>query len=439
MGTPGSAAGLPITKAGPSPPRSRHVGGVAMECDYAGHTIPIIDPSTGEIRAAQIYVAVLSASQLTFSYASFSQKLPDWIEANQRAFSYFGGVTKTTICDNLKSAVAKALWFEPTLNATFAAFADHYDTTILPARPRRPRDKPSAEGSVLIIERWVLARLRNDCFFSLVDLNIRISALIEDLNTRTMRRYGKSRRALFDEVERDQLKPLPSTPFEYAEWKVAKVHPDYHVEVDKTFYSVPHALIGRRVDIRLTYRAVEIFFDHKRVASHIRSSQRSGHITVNEHMPKAHQRYANTTPHTLRREAAKVGTNTAIFIDIERLLCDRPHPEQGYRSAQGRSFPGASLPIRSAGTGLRASAGHQRTELFVCRQHSQIWSRSGSGHERGCEAGAAARQYSRQNLLPMKRTSDADTSNTGSDECAWSCRDGDRLWRAYRAGSWKRP
>lgn len=147
-----------------------------------------------------------------------------------------------------------------------------------------------------------------------------------------MRRYGKSRRALFDEVERDQLKPLPSTPFEYAEWKVAKV-PSRLPCRDRQDVSVPHALIGRRVDIRLTYRAVEIFFDHKRVASHIRSSQRSGHITVNEHMPKAHQRYANTTPHTLRREAAKVGTDTAIFI--ERLLCDRPHPEQGYRSAQG--------------------------------------------------------------------------------------------------------
>ncbi|ESY67335.1 hypothetical protein X743_27050 [Mesorhizobium sp. LNHC252B00] len=126
-----------------------------MECDYAGHTIPVIDPSTGEIRAAQIYVAVLSASQLTFSYASFSQKLPDWIEANQRAFSYFGGVTKTTICDDLRSAVAKALWFEPTINATFAAFAEHYDTTVLPARPKRPQDKSSAEGSVLIVERCV--------------------------------------------------------------------------------------------------------------------------------------------------------------------------------------------------------------------------------------------------------------------------------------------
>lgn len=188
--------------------RNRYFAGVAMECDYAGPTIPVIDPSTGEIYAAQIYVAVLSPPQLTFSYASISQKLPDWIEANQRAFSYFGGVTKMTICDNLKSAVAKALWFEPTLSATFAAFA-----TILPARPKPPRDKPSAEGSVLIVERWVLARLRNERLFSLADLNIRISALIEDLNGRTMRRYDKSRRALFDEVEHTQLKPLPATPF----------------------------------------------------------------------------------------------------------------------------------------------------------------------------------------------------------------------------------
>lgn len=313
--------------------RNRHVAGDAMECDYAGHTIPIIDPATGEIHAAQIYVAVLSASLYTFCHASLSQKLPDWIEANQRAFNYFGGVTKTTICDNLKSGVAKALWFEPTLNATFAAFADHYDTTILPARPQRPRDKPAAEGSVLIVERWILARLRNERFFDLAHLNARIGILLQDLNSRTMRRYGKSRRALFDEVERSQLKPLPTTPFEYAEWKSAKIHPDYHVEVDKCFYSVPHNLIGRRVDVRLTQRTVEIFHAHRRVASHVRSSQRSGHITVNEHMPKSHQRYANTTPQTLINRAAKVGGNTAILV--ERLMRDRPHPEQGFRAAYG--------------------------------------------------------------------------------------------------------
>src|SRR5262249_19092404 len=154
---------------------------------------------------------------------------------------------------------------------------------------------------------------RNERFFDLAHLNARIGILLEDLNSRTMRRYGKSRRALFDEVERSQLKPLPTTPFEYAEWKTAKIHPDYHVEVDKNFYSVPHTLTGRSVDVRLTRRTVEIFYMHKRVASHVRTSQRASYITVNEHMPKAHQRYANTTPRTLIDRAAKVGGNTAIL------------------------------------------------------------------------------------------------------------------------------
>lgn len=186
---------------------------------------------------------------------------------------------------------------------------------------------------MLIVERWILARLRNRCFFSLADLNAAIAVLLEDLNNRPMRHVGKSRREMFEEIERTALSPLPPAPFEYAEWKSAKVHPDYHVEVDRTFYSVPHALIGRRVDVRLTHRVVEIFHDHKRVASHVRRSQRSGHVTVNEHMPKAHQRYANTTPANLIRQAMTIGANTAILV--ERLMRDRPHPEQGFRSAFG--------------------------------------------------------------------------------------------------------
>ncbi|WP_198647729.1 transposase, partial [Rhizobium pusense] len=220
-----------------------------------------------------------------------------------------------------------------TINATFAAFAEHYDTTILPTRPKRPKDKAKVEGSVLIVERWILARLRNDRFFSLVDLNVRISQLLDDLNNRPMRRVGKSRRQLFEEIEQDALAPLPATPFEYSEWKSAKVHPDYHVEVDKAFYSVPHRLIGRQVDVRLTSRIVEILHDHQRVASHRRTSQRGGHVTVNEHMPKTHQHYANTTPASLIKQAAKIGRNAAILI--ERLMRDRPHPQQGYRAAQG--------------------------------------------------------------------------------------------------------
>jgi transposase len=295
--------------------------------------LPVVDPDTGVIRQAQIFVAVLGASSFTFAHASFSQKLPDWIEGQCRALDFFGGVTKAIVCDNLKAGVVKALWFEPTLNQTFAAMAEHYDTTILPTRSRKPRDKGKVEGAVLIVERWILARLRNRCFFSLADLNGAIAVLLEDLNNRPMRHVGKSRREMFEEIERSALSPLPAAPFEYAEWKSAKVHPDYHVEVDRTFYSVPHALIGRRVDVRLTHRVVEIFHDHKRIASHVRRSQRSGHVTVNEHMPKAHQRYANTTPASLIRQATTIGANTAILV--ERLMRDRPHPEQGFRSAFG--------------------------------------------------------------------------------------------------------
>lgn len=177
------------------------------------------------------------------------------------------------MCDNLKASVVKALWFEPTLNATFAAMAEHNDTTILPTRSRKPRDKGKVEGAVLIVERWILARLRNRSFFSIAELNAAIAELLEDLNNRPMRHVGQSRRELFEEIERAALKPLPAAPFEYAEWKSAKVHPDYHVEVDKTFYSVPHRLIGRTVQVRLTQR--EIFYDHQRVVSHVRCPNES--------------------------------------------------------------------------------------------------------------------------------------------------------------------
>lgn len=313
--------------------RHRHAAGEVMQTDYAGPTVPVIDPTTGTVHPAQIFVAVLGASNLTFAYASFSQKLVDWIDGHVRALTFYGGVTKGIICDNLKAAVAKALWFEPTLNATFAALAEHYDTTVLPARSRKPRDKGRVEGAVLIVERWILARLRNRTFFSLAALNEAIAELIEDLNNRPMRHIGKSRRELFEEIERQALAPLPAVPFEYSEWKTAKVHPDYHVEVDKTFYSVPHRLIGCTVEVRLTHRVVEIFHDHNRVASHVRRSQRSGHVTVSDHMPKAHQRYANTTPRSLIERAERIGSHVAILV--ERMMRDRPHPEQGYRSAMG--------------------------------------------------------------------------------------------------------
>ena len=313
--------------------RHRHSAGAEMQTDYAGQTIPLIDPDTGEVHAAQLFVAVLGASSYTFAVASLHQQLPDWIDGQVRALEYFGGTPGSIVCDNLKAGVAKALWFEPTLTATFAAMAEHYDTTVLPTRPAKPRDKGKVEGAVLIVERWIIARLRNQQFFDLGVLNAEIAKLLEMLNGKIMRHVGRSRREMFEEIERATLRPLPVERFEYAEWKTAKVHPDYHVAVDCNFYSVPHGLIGKKVDVRLTQRVVEIFHDHKRVASHMRSSQRGFHITVNAHMPKAHQRYADRTPASLIERAARMGTNVQILV--ERMMSDRRHPEQGYRSAMG--------------------------------------------------------------------------------------------------------
>lgn len=313
--------------------RHRHSAGAEMQTDYAGQTIPLIDPDTGEVHAAQLFVAVLGASSYTFAVASLHQQLPDWIDGQVRALEYFGGTPGSIVCDNLKAGVAKALWFEPTLTATFAAMAEHYDTTVLPTRPAKPRDKGKVEGAVLIVERWIIARLRNQQFFDLGVLNAEIAKLLEMLNGKIMRHVGRSRREMFEEIERATLRPLPVERFEYAEWKTAKVHPDYHVAVDRNFYSVPHGLIGKKVDVRLTQRVVEIFHDHKRVASHMRSSQRGFYITVNAHMPKAHQRYADRTPASLIERAARMGTNVQILV--ERMMSDRRHPEQGYRSAMG--------------------------------------------------------------------------------------------------------
>ena len=313
--------------------RNRHEAGAVMQTDYAGHTIPITAPGTGEVHKAQIFVAILGASSYTFVWASLSQKLPDWIEAQCRALAFFGGVPKAIVCDNLKAGVIKPLWFEPTVNPTFEAMAEHYDTTVLPTRPRKPRDKGKVEGAVLIVERWILARLRNQCFFSIDTLSVAIADLLNDLNNRPMRHIGKSRHEVFEQIEKAALGPLPDQPFEYAEWKRAKVHPDYHVEVDHCFYSVPHRLIGRMVDVRLTHRMVEIFYQHQRVTLHTRRGQRGGHTTVREHMPKAHQRHAGMTPEGLIHRAAKTGYHAAALV--ERLMRERQHPEQGYRSALG--------------------------------------------------------------------------------------------------------
>ena len=313
--------------------RQVHPAGERLFVDYAGQTVELVDPATGEIRQAQVFVAVLGASSYTYAEATWTQTLPDWIGAHVRALAFLGGVPRQIVPDNLKAGVTKANWYEPTLNRTYQDFAAHYGTAILPARPRKPRDKAKVEAGVLVVERWILARLRNQRFFSLAELNHAIGALLVDLNDRPMRRLGVSRRRLFEELDRPALGAMPSEPYVYAEWRLRRAGLDYHVDVDGHYYSVPYRLVKQQVEARITQRTVELFHKGERVACHVRGGARGRHTTVREHMPSSHRRHAGWTIERIKRDAASLGPNTAMLADL--ILESRPHPEQGYRACIG--------------------------------------------------------------------------------------------------------
>jgi len=249
--------------------RQVHPAGERLFVDYAGQTVELVDGRTGEVRTAQVFVAVLGASSYTYAEATWTQTLPDWIGANARALSFFGGVPRQIVPDNLKAGVLKANWYEPGLNPTYQDFATHYGTAILPARPRRPRDKAKVEVGVQVVERWILARLRNQRFFSLTELNGAIAMLLGELNGRPMRRLGVSRQQLFDELDRPALAALPIEPYVYAEWRQRRVGLDYHVDIDGHYYSVPHRLLRQQLEARITARTVELFHKGERVACHL--------------------------------------------------------------------------------------------------------------------------------------------------------------------------
>jgi transposase len=313
--------------------RQSHPAGERMFVDYAGQTFELYDGRTGEIRAAQIFVAVMGASSYTYAEASWTQTLPDWIGSHVRALAFMGGVPAQLVPDNPKVGVTRANWYEPGLNRTYLDLATHYGTAILPARPRRPRDKSKVEVGVLVVERWILARLRNRRFFALSELNQAISELVADLNARPMRRLGVSRRDLFLELDCPALKTLPAEPYEYAEWRVRRVARDYHVDIDAHYYSVPHRLIGEQLDARITAHTVELFRKGERVAVHLRGASRGRHTTIAEHMPSSHRRYAEWTLERIRIDAAAIGPSTAKLTEL--ILESRPHPEQGYRACIG--------------------------------------------------------------------------------------------------------
>ena len=313
--------------------RQNHVVGEKMFVDYAGATLEVIDPLTGEVQTAQIFVATLGASSLTFAEATWSQKLPDWIGSHTRAFSYFGGVPRQVVPDNLKAAVVKACLYDPEVNRTYGEMAAHYDTAIVPARPRKPRDKAKVEVGVQVVERRILARLRNRRFFSLAEANQAIRELLEELNDRQSKHLGACRRRLFEELDRPALKPLPAQAYEYAEWKQRRAGLDYHVEVAKHYYSVPHALARQKLWARITDRTIEVFHKERRVAAHMRGPANRRHTTVDEHMPSAHRRHASWSLERIRRDATANGPNTEILVEL--ILANRPHPEQGFRSCIG--------------------------------------------------------------------------------------------------------
>jgi transposase len=321
-------------RAGTSPTmRQTHLAGERLFVDFAGQTVAIIDPLSGARRAAQIFVAALGASNYTYADARWTQGLADWIGCHVNALAFFGGVTHQIVCDNLKAGVTAACRYEPGINRTYQEMAAHYDSAILPTRVRKPRDKAKVEVAVQVVQRWVLARLRHRQFFSLAELNAVIRELIEELNNRTMRRIGCSRRALFEAIERPALKPPPPEAFEYAEWKRCRAGLDYHVEVHGHWYSVPFRLIREVLEARITDRTVEVFHRGVRVAVHARNPLQHRHTTVAEHMPSAHRRYADWTPARLRHEASQIGPATAGLVEL--ILAAKPHPEQGFRACLG--------------------------------------------------------------------------------------------------------
>lgn len=313
--------------------RQTHVAGERMFVDYAGTTIDIVDAETGEVHACQLFVAALGASSLTYAEATRTQGLVDWIGSHTRAFAFFGGVPSMVVSDNLKSGITKACFYEPAVNRSYAEMASHYDTAIVPARPMKPRDKAKVEAAVLLATRWIVAKLRNRTFFTLAELNAAIAECVAALNERRSRHLGASRRELFETLERGALKALPAAPFEFAEWQQCRVGLDYHVDIDKHYYSVPHTLLKEKLWARKTARTVELFHNGKRVAAHVRSSSNRKPTTVREHMPSSHRRYADWTPERLQRMAARIGPRTAILVEV--IIAEKTHPEQGFRASIG--------------------------------------------------------------------------------------------------------
>jgi len=313
--------------------RQEHRAGEKLFIDFSGDGIDIVDPKTGEVRAAKLFVAVLGASSLTYVEPVLAEDLPNWTQCHVNALHFYGGVMEIWVPDNLKAGVTKPDAYEPELNPTYANLAQHYGVAVIPARVRKPKDKAKVEVGVLLAQRWIIAALRKRQFFSLTEVRDAVRPLVEKLNSRPMRRLKKSRRQLFEELDRPALKPLPAREWEFAEWKQTKVGFNYHVEFNEHSYSAPHALAQREIEVRATASTVEVLLNGLRIAAHVRDDSPGKYTTLKEHMPRAHRDYAEWDPPRLIAWATKVGPGTAALV--EGIMSRRPHVQQGFKACLG--------------------------------------------------------------------------------------------------------
>lgn len=355
--------------------RQHHKAGEKTFVDYAGLVMEWIDITTGEIHTAQVFVGCLGASQYLFSEATATQQLPDWITSHIHMFEYFGGVTEILVPDNLKSGVTKAHRYDPDVNPNYQEMSEHYGIAIIPARTAMPKDKAKVENAVGIVERQIMAPLRHHTFTSLAEINVALRKGMERINHQPFQKMKTSRVELFQQLDKPALKPLPSTRYQYAEWKKAKVHLDYHVAFDDHFYSVPYQYIRQTIEIRATNKTIECILNQKRIASHPRSYKKYRYTTLEEHMPKAHQAQSQYSLNFIIENAKKIGNKTTSFV--EHMLASRAFPQQGYRACYGllrlsHRF-GADRLEKACAKGLQSGADrYQHIETMLKNQLEEV-------------------------------------------------------------------
>ncbi len=311
-----------------------HRAGEKFFIDFAGDTVPIWDAKTGDIEfEAQIFVGVMGASSLIFTMAFQNQKVESWTTGGTKAFEYMGAVPMCVVPDNPKPIVIKTSKYDPVFNQSYLEWARHYEVTIVPARPGKPRDKAAVEGGVLIVERQILAKLRHQKFFSLHQLNQAIADLTEDLNGQEFQKRDGNRKEVFEAIDKPEMRPLPTSSYEYAEWKKLKVQMNYHVRIENGYYSVPYDLVGQKLDVRITRNTVEIFSEGSRVASHQRCQKNGQYKTTFEHMPSSHQAQASWTPQRILKWAETIGPSTQVVC--EAIMAARFYPEHSFNQCRG--------------------------------------------------------------------------------------------------------